>query len=60
MAGSLGVQLEKPGAYALGTADRPLTGDVIDDAVWRVWAAGGLTVVLAACLAAVLTWAVWG
>jgi adenosylcobinamide-phosphate synthase len=60
MAGSLGVQLQKPGAYALGTPDRPLTADVIDDAVWRVWAAGGLTVVLAAGLAALLTWAVWG
>ena len=60
MAGSLGVQLQKPGAYALGTADRPLTGDVIDDAVWRVWAAGGATVALAAGLAALLTWAVWG
>jgi adenosylcobinamide-phosphate synthase len=58
MAGSLGVQLRKPGAYALGTADRPLTGDVIDDAVWRVWAAGGATVALAAGLAALLTWAV--
>ena len=58
MAGSLGVQLRKPGAYALGTADRPLTADVIDDAVWRVWAAGGATVALAACLAALLAWAV--
>ncbi|MGE5228842.1 MAG: adenosylcobinamide-phosphate synthase CbiB [Deltaproteobacteria bacterium] len=60
MAGSLGVQLEKPGAYALGAPDRPLTGDVIDDAVWRVWAAGGADVALAAGLAALLTWAVWG
>ncbi|MCU0312570.1 MAG: cobalamin biosynthesis protein, partial [Solirubrobacteraceae bacterium] len=55
MAGSLGVRLEKPGAYALGAADRPLTCAVIDDAVWRVWAAGGATVALAAGLAAVLT-----
>jgi cobalamin biosynthesis protein CobD/CbiB len=60
MAGSLGVQLQKPGAYALGRADRPLTADVIDDAVWRVWAAGGATVALAAGLAALLTWAVSG
>jgi adenosylcobinamide-phosphate synthase len=60
MAGSLGVQLEKPGAYALGTADRPLTGAVIDDAVWRVWAAGGAAVALAAVLAAVLTGLVHG
>ena len=60
MAGSLGVQLQKPGAYALGTADRPLTADVIDGAVWRVWMAGGAGVALAAGLAALLTWAVWG
>lgn len=46
--------------YALGTAERPLTGEVIDDAVWRVWVAGSATVVLAAGLAALLTWAVWG
>jgi adenosylcobinamide-phosphate synthase len=60
MAGSLGVQLRKPGAYALGAADRALTGDVIDDAVWRVWAAGGAAVALAAGLAALLTWLLWG
>ena len=60
MAGSLGVQLRKPGAYALGREDRSLTGDVIDDAVWRVWAAGGAAVVLAAGLTALLSWAVWG
>jgi adenosylcobinamide-phosphate synthase len=60
MAGSLGVRLQKPGAYALGTAERPLTGDVIDDAVWRVWTAGGAAVVLAAVLAAALSWWVWG
>jgi adenosylcobinamide-phosphate synthase len=58
MAGSLGVQLQKPGAYALGTPDRPLTAGVIDDAVWRVWAAGGAAVALAAGLAALLAWAV--
>ena len=60
MAGSLGVRLEKPGAYALGRAERPLTADVIDDAVWRVWAAGGAAVALAAGLAAVLTLVVSG
>ena len=60
MAGSLGVRLEKPGAYTLGTPDRPLTAGVIDDAVWRVWAAGGATVVLAAGLAAALTAVVHG
>ena len=51
---------EAGGGPALGTAERALTGDVIDDAVWRVWAVGGATVVLAAGLAALLTWAVWG
>ena len=55
MAGSLGVRLEKPGAYTLGTPARPLTAEVIDDAVWRVWAAGGATIVLAAGFAALLT-----
>ena len=38
------MQLQKPGAYALGDADRPLTADVIDDAAWRVWAAGAPSV----------------
>ena len=57
MAGALGVQLQKPGAYALGSADRGLTGDVIDDALWRVWVAGGATFALAAGLAALLAWA---
>jgi adenosylcobinamide-phosphate synthase len=60
MAGSLGVQLRKPGAYALGTPERALTADVIDGAVWRVWAAGGTAVALAAGLAALLPWAIWG
>jgi len=60
MAGSLGVQLRKPGAYALGTPDRPLTGAVIGDAAWRVWAAGGTAVALAAGLAALLAGTVWG
>jgi adenosylcobinamide-phosphate synthase len=54
MAGSLGVQLRKPGAYALGRADRPMTAGVIDDAVWMVWATGAAAVVLAAALAALL------
>ncbi|NLE23703.1 MAG: cobalamin biosynthesis protein CobD [Actinobacteria bacterium] len=60
MAGSLGVRLQKPGAYALGEAVRPLTADVIDDAVWRVWSAGGAAVALAAGLTAALDWAVRG
>ena len=60
MAGSLGVQLQKPGAYALGRAERPLTADVIDDAIRMVWAAGGATVALAAGLAALLARGLWG
>ena len=60
MAGSLGVQLQKPGAYALGRADRPLTADVIDDAAWMVWATGGAAIALAAGFAALLAWGLWG
>ncbi len=60
MAGSLGVQLQKPGAYALGRADRPLTADVIDDAAWMVWATGGATIALAAGFTALLAWGLWG
>lgn len=54
MAGALGVQLRKPGAYTLGTAGRPLTAAVIGDAAWFVWVAGGATVALAAGLATLL------
>jgi adenosylcobinamide-phosphate synthase len=54
MAGALGVQLQKPGAYALGTAERPLTAGVIGDAAWFVWVAGGATIAGAAGLAALL------
>ncbi len=60
MAGSLGVQLQKPGAYALGRAERPLTADVIDDAIRMVWSAGGATIVLAAGFAALLAWGLSG
>ena len=54
MAGALGVQLRKPGAYTLGTAGRPLTAAVIGDAAWFVWVVGGATLALAAGLAALL------
>ena len=60
MAGALGVQLEKPGAYVLGTPERPLTAGVIGDAIWFVWVAGGATVAAAAGLAALLVWGAWG
>jgi len=59
MAGALGVQLQKPGVYALGTATRPLTADVIGDAAWFVWVAGGATIAGAAGLAALLARLVW-
>jgi adenosylcobinamide-phosphate synthase len=54
MAGALGVQLQKPGAYALGKAERPLTPQVIDDAAWMVWVAGGAAVAGAAALSALV------
>ena len=54
MAGALGVQLEKPGAYALGEAERPLTADVIGDATRVVWTAGGAAVGAVAVLAALV------
>lgn len=60
MAGALGVQLEKPGAYALGAPERPLTAAVIGDAARLVWVAGGVTIAAAAGLAALLAWGVWG
>ena len=60
MAGALGGRLEKPGAYALGTAVRPLTADVIGDAAWFVWVAGGVTIAGAAGLAALLSGRGWG
>lgn len=59
MAGALGVQLQKPGAYALGVAERSLTADVIGDAAWYVWVAGGVTIAAAAALAALLAGMVW-
>ncbi len=59
MAGALNVQLEKPGVYALGRAGRPLTADVIDDAVLLVWVAGGVAIAGAAALAGLLAGAVW-
>ena len=59
MAGALGVQLQKPDAYALGTAERPLTADVIGDAARLVWVAGGVAIAGAAGLAALLARTVW-
>jgi len=60
MAGLLGVQLEKPGSYAVGLPERPLEAGVIGDAAVVVWVAGGLSLGTAACLAALLAWGLWG
>jgi adenosylcobinamide-phosphate synthase len=60
MAGALGVQLRKPGAYALGAPLRPLTAGVIGDAAVLVWVAGGVTIAASAGLAALVAWGVWG
>ena len=60
MAGALGVRLQKPGSYALGAAERPLTADVIGDAAWFVWVAGGATIAGSAALAALLAWRLSG
>ena len=60
MAGALGVQLRKPGAYAIGTPRRPLSPEVIGDAAVLVWAAGAVSLALAACLSALLVWGRWG
>ena len=60
MAGALGVQLEKPGVYAVGPADRPLAAPVIGEAIGLVWLAGGVTFAAAAGLAALVGWGVWG
>jgi adenosylcobinamide-phosphate synthase len=54
MAGALGVRLQKPGVYALGEAERPLTPDVIGDAARVVWTAGGVAIGAAAALAALV------
>ena len=54
MAGALGVQLEKPGAYAVGPGTRPLRAAVIGEAAVLVWAAGAVAIVAGAGLAALL------
>jgi adenosylcobinamide-phosphate synthase len=56
MAGALGVQLEKPGVYAVGPAARPLSAPVIGEAIDVVWRAGATTLAVAAGLSALLVW----
>jgi adenosylcobinamide-phosphate synthase len=60
MAGALGVQLSKPGAYVIGTPRRPLSPDVIGAAAALVWTAGAISLSLAAGFSALLVWGRWG
>lgn len=60
MAGALRVRLSRPGSYAVGRPERPLTGGVIAEAVAVVWAGGGIAIAVAAGFAALVAWAVWG
>jgi adenosylcobinamide-phosphate synthase len=59
MAGALGVRLEKRGFYAVGPSARPLVPAVIGEAIVVLWAAGAVTLVAAAGLAALMAWGVW-
>lgn len=54
MAGALGVQLVKPGAYAVGSPARPLAAPAIGEAIAIVWLAGAITLAATAVLAALL------
>ncbi len=59
MAGALDVQLEKPGAYAVGLSDRPPTGRTIGEAAAIVWQAGAVSLLLSSGLAALVAAKVW-
>jgi adenosylcobinamide-phosphate synthase len=59
MAGALGVRLAKPGAYAVGPDDRPLSAAIIGEAAMIVWEAGAVAVVAAAGLAGLLAATLW-
>ncbi len=60
MAGALRVRLSRPGFYAVGRAERPLTAGVIAEATAVVWAGGGIVIAAAAGFAALVAWGVWG
>lgn len=60
MAGALRVRLSRPGSYAVGRAERPLTAGVIAEAAAVVWAGGGIVIAAAAGFAALVAWGVWG
>jgi len=51
-AGLLGVRLEKPGHYHAGEPERPLTPEIISEAIALIWRAGAVALTLGAALAA--------
>ena len=51
-AGLLGVRLEKPGHYHAGEPERPLTPEIITEAIALIWRAGAVALTLGAALAA--------
>jgi len=59
MAGALGVQLAKPGSYAVGRPDRPLSAAVVGEAARIVWVAGAAALLAAALLAGLLAATIW-
>jgi adenosylcobinamide-phosphate synthase len=59
MAGALGVQLEKRGYYAVGPGERSLAPAVIGEAIAVLWVAGATALIVAAGLAALMSWGVW-
>jgi len=50
-AGLLGVRLEKPGHYHAGEPERPLTPEIIGEAIALVWQSGAVALALSAGLA---------
>lgn len=60
MAGALRVRLSRPGSYAVGRPERPLTAGIIAEAAAVVWAGGGIAIAAAAGFAALVAWGVWG
>lgn len=57
MAGALRVQLVRSGSYAVGTPERPLTTQTINEAVMVVWIGGAVAIVAGAAFAALIAWA---
>lgn len=59
MAGALRVRLSRPGSYAVGQPERPLTAGIIGEAAAVVWVGGGIAIAAAAGFAALVAWGVW-